>query len=50
MEEYQKTVEYQETMKADLGNIAKKRKKWRPIYKVIDASYFEETDIFSQAF
>ena len=50
MEEEHKIVEYQETMKVDVKNIPKNKNIWRPIYEVIDASSFEETDIFAQAF
>ena len=45
--EDQKTVENKETQKIDVGNI-KKKIIWRPIYEVIDAPFFEETDIFPQ--
>ena len=40
MKEEQKNVEFQETLKVDVNNIAKKKKKiWRPIYEVIDAIF-----------
>ena len=42
---------YQETLKIDVKNINKHIKTTcRPIYEVIDATFFEETDIFPQAF
>ena len=45
--EEKKTVEYQETLKLDVENINRNIKKiLRPIYEVIDALFFEETDIF----
>ena len=44
MEEEQKTLEYQETMKVDVENIAKNKTiNWRPKYEVIDTSFFVET-------
>ena len=51
MEEDQKTLEYQETVKLDVKSIAKNKKNiWRPIYKGIDTSFFEEKNIFPQYF
>ena len=35
-------MEYQEIMNADVQNIASKYYFWRPIYGVIDNSYFEK--------
>ena len=50
MEEDQQTAKYQNTLKVDVKNIAKnKTTTWRPIYEVIDTSFFEETNIFTQA-
>ena len=38
---------YQETMNVDIENIvSKKQQFWRPIYEVIEDSYFEETKLF----
>ena len=36
MEEEQKTLGYQEIMIVVVGNIAKNKINWRPIYEVID--------------
>ena len=36
MEEYQKTLEHQETIKIDIQNISRSKQNWRPIYEVID--------------
>ena len=33
-----------------MSKISPKKNIWRPIYEVIDASFYEETDIFPQAF
>ena len=44
IEEEHKTLEYQEKMKLDIGNISKNRKIWIPIYEVIDTSFFAETN------
>ena len=41
-----KTLEYQETMNLDIENIASLKKNWRPIYEVIENSYFEATKLF----
>ena len=41
--EGQKTVGYQEILKIDVINIFCKKTIWRPIYKVIDVTFFEET-------
>ena len=47
--EEQKTVVYQEILKIYVENIDKNIKTaWRPIYEVIDAPFFEETNIFPQ--
>ena len=48
MEEEQKKIEYQETMKVDVENIAKTN--WRPIYEVTDTSFFAETKLFPPEF
>ena len=50
MEEEQKTVEYQETLKVDVKNIPEKKPIWRPIYEAIDAPFFEETDFSHKLF
>ena len=43
MEEEQNILEYQKTMKVHVKNIAKTKKNiWRPIYEVIDSSFFEK--------
>ena len=45
------TLEYQETINVDIENIAcKKQPFWRPIYEVVDKSYFEETKLFPTNF
>ena len=50
-QEKKNTVGYQENLKIDVKNINKHIKTTcRPIYEVIDATFFEETDIFPQAF
>ena len=42
-------MEYKETLKIDIKNINKNIKTiWRPIYAVIDAPFFEETDFSPQ--
>ena len=42
---------YQENFQIDIKNIDKNIKtKWRLIYEVINAPFFEETDIFPQDF
>ena len=47
MKEDNNTFEYQETINLYIENIAsKKRTFWRPIYKVIENSYFEATKLF----
>ena len=47
MEEEKKTLEHQETMNVEIENIfSKKQPFWRPIYEVIEYSYFEETKLF----
>ena len=47
IEEEENTLEYQETMKLDIENISSKKQSfWRPIYEVIENSYFEETKLF----
>ena len=47
IEEDRKTFEYQETMNVYAENISSKKQTfWRPIYKVIDNSYFSATKIF----
>ena len=44
-------MEYQETFKIDVENIDKNKNTiWRPIYEVIDAPFFEETEKFPQDF
>ena len=49
--EEQKNVVYQQVSKIYVENIDINIKTiWRPIYKVIDAPFFEETDIFPQVF
>ena len=40
MEEEQKTLEYQETMKVYVENIAKNQNNWKPIYEVIHDLFF----------
>ena len=51
MEEEHKTVEYQDTLKVYVKNIARNRRKiWRQIYEVIDAPYFEEIENLPQDF
>ena len=50
MEGEQKTLEYQETIKLDVENIVKNKNKWRPIYEVIDTSFFAETKTFPPEF
>ena len=51
MKEYKKTLEYQETLSIDIVNIASKKQPfWRPIYEVIENSYFEETKLFPTNF
>ena len=51
MEEYQQTEKYQNTLKVDVKNIAKnKTTTWRPIYEVIDTSFFAATNIFLKPF
>ena len=47
MKEYNKTLEYQETMNVDIDNIASKKQPFcTPIYDVIENSYFDETGLF----
>ena len=44
-------MEYEETMNLDLEKISiKKQPFWRPIYEVIDDSYFGEVKLFSKMF
>ena len=44
-------MEYQKTLRIDVKNIEIYVKIiWRPIYEVIDAPFFEETEIFLQYF
>ena len=51
MKEEKNNLEYQETMKVDIQNIASKKQPfWRPIYEVIENSYFEETKLFPTIF
>ena len=50
MEEEQKTVEYQETMKVDVENISPQKKTHGDQYEVIDTSFFEETYVFHRLF
>ena len=46
--EYQKTVEYQETLKVDVKNINKNIKTiWIQIYEVIDAKFLKKLTIFT---
>ena len=49
MEEEQKTLEYQETMKVYIENITKKTI-WRPIYDVIHAPFFRKKISLHQNF
>ena len=40
-------MEYQETMNVDIENMASKKQPiWRPVYEVIDYSYFRVTTLF----
>ena len=48
MEEEQKTFKQQETFKVDVWILPKKR--WRPIYEVIDTSFFAAKKLFPTAF
>ena len=44
-------MEYQEKLNVDIEHISSKKEPfWRPIYEVIDNSYFEETKLFPTAF
>ena len=46
IEEYNKTLEYQETINLDIANIASTGQQiWRSIYEVIDDSYFLSSKI-----
>ena len=46
-----KTLEYQETMNVDIGNIASKNQQvWRSIYEIIDDSYFKVVRLFPTKF
>ena len=49
MEKDQDIVKYQKTFKVDVKNIAKKMV-WRPVYEVICAPFFEETNLFLKHF
>ena len=49
IEEQKNTFEYQETTNVDVENIAS-RKKWRPIFKGIDNSFFSATKLFPTEF
>ena len=44
MEEEQKNLRYQETMKVDVENISKYKINWRPIYEVIDTSFLQKQE------
>ena len=47
IEEEQDSVEYQELLRVDVKHISKNKTKiWRPIYEVIHAPFFEETNCF----
>ena len=49
MKEEKNTLEYQETMNVYIEIISSKKQPfWRPIYEVIEYSYFEETRLFSK--
>ena len=37
-------------MRLDVENVAKNRKKWRPMYEVIDTFFFAATKIFLPEF
>ena len=51
MGEDQDNMKHQKTLKVDFGNTAKNKKTiWRPIYEVIHAPFFEETNIFPNHF
>ena len=50
IEEETKTLEYQEKMNVDVENISSLKKKWIPIYEVIDNSYFSASKIFPTEF
>ena len=51
IEEENKTLGYQETMNVDIENIASKNQPfWRPIYEVIDDSYFGLVNLFQKYF
>ena len=51
IKEYNKTLEYQETRNVYSENISSKKQQfWRPIYEVIENSYFEETKLFPTIF
>ena len=50
IEEEQKNSEYQEIINVDVENIANNNKNWRPIYEVIDDSFFAATKIFPTEF
>ena len=44
-------MEYQENVNVGIENVSsKKQPSWRPIYEVIDNSYFVETKFFSTEF
>ena len=49
IEEEKNTFKFQERMNVYVENISsKKQKHWRPIYEVIDHSYFEVAKLFRQ--
>ena len=51
MEVDQKTLEYQERLNIDIENISKnKTKNWRPMYEIIDTSFFAATKRFPPEF
>ena len=51
MKEEKKTLEHQETMNVDIGNIASKKQLfWRPIYEVTENSYLKKQNYFQQFF
>ena len=47
IEEDQKTLEYQKAINVDIENIANKKMFRRPIYEVIDNSFFAATKMLS---
>ena len=51
MKEEKNALGYQKTMNVDIVKISSKRQPfWRPIYEVIDNSYFKETKLFLTIF